>query len=102
MALGAFGAHGLRSRTPALSERSIGSWTTASQYMIYNGLGLLVVSFHPGLIAGIRKYRVAAGMIAAGGAVFSGTIFALVLAREKVGKVAGPMTPLGGAVMMAG
>jgi len=70
--------------------------------MIYNGLGLMVVSFHPGLIAGLKKYRVAAGMIMAGGAVFSGTIFALVLAREKVGKVAGPMTPLGGAVMMAG
>lgn len=100
MALGAFGAHGLRSRN--LPERSISSWATGSQYMIYNGLGLLIVSFHPGLIAGIKKYRVAAGMIMAGGAVFSGTIFALVLAREKVGKIAGPMTPLGGAVMMAG
>lgn len=33
---------------------------------------------------------------------FSGTIFGLVLAREKVGKVFGPMTPIGGMFMIAG
>lgn len=62
----------------------------------------MAVSFHPGLVAGLRKYRLATGMILGGGLVFSSTIFALVLAREKVGKVLGPVTPLGGLVMMAG
>lgn len=102
MAFGAFGSHGLRARSPPLPERSHSSLATAASYMIYNGLGLMVVSYHPGLVAGIRRYRIATGMILGGGLVFSGTIFALVLARDKVGKVLGPTTPLGGAVMMAG
>lgn len=46
--------------------------------------------------------RVGTGMIVGGALTFSGTIFGLVLAREKVGKVFGPLTPVGGAIMMAG
>ena len=42
------------------------------------------------------------GLIVGGALTFSGTIFGLVLAREKVGPVFGPLTPVGGAVMMAG
>lgn len=62
----------------------------------------MVVSFHPGVVAGLKRHKIAAGMILGGGLVFSGTIFALVLARDRVGKVLGPTTPLGGLVMMAG
>ena len=100
MSFGAFGSHGLRSRN--LSERSITSWSTASSYLIYNGLALLAVSFHPGVISGLRRYRYATGMILAGALTFSGTVFGLVLAREKVGKVFGPLTPIGGMIMIAG
>jgi len=42
------------------------------------------------------------GLIVGGALTFSGTIFGLVLAREKVGPVFGPLTPVGGAIMMAG
>ena len=99
MATGAFGAHGLRARN--LSERSIGSWTTGSNYLIYNGLALLAVSLHHRLSSS-QRMKWGTGMIVGGALTFSGTIFGLVLAREKVGKVFGPLTPVGGAVMMVG
>jgi uncharacterized membrane protein YgdD (TMEM256/DUF423 family) len=43
--------------------------------------------------------RFAAGSIAVGSAMFSGSIYALILAKMKnmnVGKVLGPLTPIGG------
>ena len=100
MSFGAFGSHGLRSRN--LPQRSLDSWSTGASYLIYNGIALLAISYHPGLISGIKRYRWAAGMILGGAMTFSGTIFGLVLAREKVGKVFGPMTPIGGMFMIAG
>lgn len=102
MSFGAFGSHGLRSRQPPLPERAHASWATASSYLVYNGLALLAISFHPAIAAGIRRHRIAAGLILGGGLTFSGTIFGLVLARDKVGKVFGPLTPLGGMAMIAG
>ena len=100
MTAGAFGSHGLRARYPDPQDRSHTSWATASHYLIYNGLALLAISFHP--VMATRKGRIATSMILAGAGTFSGTIFGLVLAREKVGKVFGPLTPIGGAAMIAG
>ncbi|KAI0814866.1 hypothetical protein BC629DRAFT_818390 [Irpex lacteus] len=96
MATGAFGSHGLRNR-PGISADSIRAWETASHYTIYNGLGLLLISLHPRFAA----HRFAGPAITAGGLVFSGSIYALVLGREKF-KWLGPVTPLGGTVMMLG
>ncbi|ODN81884.1 hypothetical protein, variant [Cryptococcus amylolentus CBS 6039] len=102
---GAFGSHGLQNAQPPLTPRQISSFGVASNYLIYNGLALLAISFHPGFLAGAgtRRYKVAAGMIAGGAVVFSGSIFALVLGRKWEGvKVLGPVTPLGGLAMIAG
>jgi uncharacterized membrane protein YgdD (TMEM256/DUF423 family) len=71
------------------------NWETASQYMLFHGIALLAISGHPRL----AQRRVAAGAIALGTALFSGSIFTLVLlkARGKAGaSVFGPITPLGG------
>jgi uncharacterized membrane protein YgdD (TMEM256/DUF423 family) len=61
-----------------------------------HGLGLLVVSAHPRLAS--KKY--AAGALAVGSALFSGSIYMMVLLRSKgvpfAGKILGPVTPLGG------
>lgn len=46
-------------------------------------------------------HRFAGPAIAVGGLVFSSSIVALVLNREKF-RVLGPVTPLGGAAMIAG
>ncbi|GLB36247.1 putative protein of unknown function (DUF423) [Lyophyllum shimeji] len=93
---GAFGAHGLR-RRPGITADNIHAWETASSYAVYNGLTLLLVSLHPRF----STHRFAGPAIAAGGLIFSGSIMALVLARDRF-KFVGPVTPLGGAIMIAG
>lgn len=101
MAAGAFGAHALRSSFPELPERSHSSWMTGSNYLIYNGLALIALSTHPSVIAGLARHKLATRLITGGALVFSGSIFALVLAREKASFL-GPVTPLGGLAMIAG
>ena len=62
---------------------------------MFHSLALLVISGHPRLMS----KRFAAGSIAVGSAMFSGSIYALILAKMKnmnVGKVLGPLTPIGG------
>lgn len=102
MGVGAFGAHALRSRFPNMPESSHNSWMTGSSYLIYNGVALLALSAHPSVALGLKRYKTAAGLIVGGVLAFSGSIFALVLARDKVGKVMGPVTPMGGLAMIAG
>ncbi|KAF6766292.1 hypothetical protein DFP72DRAFT_866133 [Ephemerocybe angulata] len=93
---GAFGAHGLRKR-PGITPDQIHAWETAASYSVYNGLAMMLVSLHPRF----STHRFAGPLIAAGGAIFSGSIFALVLAKDRF-KGLGPVTPMGGMVMIAG
>jgi len=94
MIAGAFGSHGLRSRVPAEKVRS---WEVGAQYMIYNGLGLLLLSLHPRF----ALHRFAGPAITLGGALFSCSIFGLVLGGESF-RFLGPVTPIGGSIMIAG
>jgi uncharacterized membrane protein YgdD (TMEM256/DUF423 family) len=55
--------------------------------MIYNGLALLAISFHPGLNSGLKRYKAAPIMIASGAALFSGTIFGLVLSIHNARRI---------------
>ncbi|KAH8110658.1 hypothetical protein DFH11DRAFT_1619512 [Phellopilus nigrolimitatus] len=93
---GAFGAHGLKKR-PGIDADKIHSWETAAHYSIYNGLALMLLSMHPRF----SLHRFAGPAIAAGGLVFSSSIVALVLNRDRF-KFLGTATPMGGAVMIAG
>ncbi|KAF9069147.1 hypothetical protein BDP27DRAFT_1326083 [Rhodocollybia butyracea] len=92
---GAFGAHGLKQRKDITPDR-INAWNTAAHYAIFNGLGCLLVSMHPRFSA----HRFAGPAIIAGTVAFSGSIFALTLNRDL--KFLGPITPLGGLLMIAG
>lgn len=96
MVAGAFGSHGLRNK-PGITPDRIHAWETASHYAIFNGLGLMLVSLHPRFAV----HRFAGPAMTVGSIVFSGSIFALVLARDRL-RWLGPVTPLGGALMMAG
>ncbi|GJE85754.1 DUF423 domain-containing protein [Phanerochaete sordida] len=96
MVAGAFGSHGLRKRA-GVTPDSIHAWETASHYTIFNGLGLMLVSLHPRF----ATHRFAGPAMAVGSIIFSGSIFALVLARDRF-KWLGPITPIGGSIMMAG
>ncbi|KAJ9100513.1 hypothetical protein QFC21_003553 [Naganishia friedmannii] len=92
----AFGAHYLKAKFPQLTPQSVQSWQTAGSYLIYNGIALLAISQHPRF--GTHKY--AGPLIMLGTTMFSFSIFGLVLARERVGPVFGPMTPIGGMLMI--
>ncbi|KAJ3542706.1 hypothetical protein NM688_g5947 [Phlebia brevispora] len=93
---GAFGAHGLRKR-PGVTPDNIRAWETAAHYSFLNGLALMLVSLHPRF----SVHRFAGPAIAAGTAIFSGSIFALVMWRDRL-KWLGPITPIGGSVLIAG
>ncbi|KAL4071024.1 hypothetical protein J3A83DRAFT_4094710 [Scleroderma citrinum] len=95
MLLGAFGAHGLK-RRPGTTADDIRAWETAAYYTIMNGLGLFLVSLHPKY----SSHRFAGPAILGGCAVFSGSIITLVLCKKL--RFLGPITPLGGMVMIAG
>ncbi len=95
VAAGAFGAHGLAGR---LDARSLELWETAARYLMYTGLGLLAVGVLDQLWHE-RLLTAAAGSLALGGLVFSGTVFALALGGPRV---LGAVTPLGGLLLIAG
>ncbi|KAI0734579.1 hypothetical protein C8Q72DRAFT_806827 [Fomitopsis betulina] len=96
MLAGAFGAHGLQKR-PGTTPENLRAWGSAAQYAVFNGLGLLLISMHPRF----ATHKFAGPAIAAGGFLFSSSIVALVLGRDKF-RWLGPITPIGGSLMIAG
>jgi uncharacterized membrane protein YgdD (TMEM256/DUF423 family) len=96
VALGAFGAHALKSRlTPDLQA----IWQTAVQYHAWHALGLvgvgLALAQHPERVA----LAVAGWLLLAGIALFSGSLYALALTGVKG---LGAVTPIGGIAFLAG
>ena len=87
--LGAFAAHGLKSR---LSADLIAVFQTGVQYQFYHGLGLILlalVSVH--ISSNLLTYS--GYLMIAGVVCFSGSLYALALTGIKF---FGPITPLGG------
>jgi uncharacterized membrane protein YgdD (TMEM256/DUF423 family) len=93
VALGAFGAHGLRARVPS---ELLEIWKTGVLYHLLHALAMLAV-----VAAGerIARPRLVCGMFAAGIVVFSGSLYLLVLTGARWW---GAVTPLGGAAFLAG
>ena len=101
VALGAFGAHGLKQIVP---PDAISTFETGVRYQFYHALALLAVAiiyekFPVGLI------RYAGICFIAGVVLFSGSLYALtaVLATDAVGlQKLGIITPFGGLFFIAG
>ena len=77
--LGAFGAHGLKSR---VDESMLATWATASEYHFYHALALLLT----GLLAkafGAPSMVTAGWVLFAGMLVFSGSLYVLVLSGQQ-------------------
>ncbi len=95
--LGAFGAHALKERISA--ERLV-SFETGVRYQMYHGLALLALS---ALIVNRKfNYRLPINLLLVGVLMFSITIYGLAL-QEVFGvslKFLGPITPLGGSVLV--
>ena len=95
VAAGAFGAHGLKSR---LDADALALWETAARYLMYGGLGVVAVGL-TALHDPKRGFDVAAAMLLAGAAVFSGTVAVLALGGPRW---LGAVTPIGGLLLILG
>ena len=96
VALGAFGAHGLKGR---LDEYSMGIWEKAVFYHFVHALGMLIVSILPrlGVLTSSRANWVAA-LLCAGILLFSGSLYVLAVSGVKM---LGAVTPFGGVSFIA-
>lgn len=98
--LGAFGAHGLKGK---LTEDQLSSFETGVRFQMYHGLALLIL---PVILEkfGLNFERLK--LIFIGTLIFSGSIYLLTLKNlaqiEVLGKIAGPITPIGGLILIIG
>ncbi len=96
VALGAFGAHGLKAR---LGPDLLAVWKTGVEYQFYHALALLLVGLLARGAASSGAYHAAGLCFALGVLVFSGSLYALSLSGVRV---LGAITPLGGLLFLAG
>ena len=93
--LGAFGAHGLKTK---LSYENLAIFETAVRYQMYHSLGLMFMGssgFHlPKNLIYIPSYFLIFGIV-----IFSGTLITLVLTDLKW---LGAITPIGGLSLIIG
>src|SRR5438552_14190694 len=95
VALGAFGAHGLRAR---LSPDMLAVFETGVRYHVYHAIAIILV----GLIAARLDgwlIRAAGWCFAAGVVLFSGSLYALAISGITV---FGAITPIGGLAFLLG
>jgi uncharacterized membrane protein YgdD (TMEM256/DUF423 family) len=95
VAIGAFGAHGLRSR---VTPEMLAVFETGVRYHMYHALALLAV----GWVAGrgtLPWLNAAGGLFAAGILLFSGSLYLLALTGARGW---GAVTPVGGLAFIVG
>jgi len=95
VALGAFGAHGLRSR---LSPEMLAVFETGVRYHMFHALALILVGLIMGRWGG-WLIQAAGWCFVAGILLFSGSLYALALSGVTM---IGAVTPIGGLAFLAG
>ena len=96
VALGAFGAHGLRGR---LAPDMLAVFETGVRYQMYHVFALLVVASAIGHLGSARLLVIAGWAFFAGIMVFSGSLYALALTGTGI---LGAITPIGGLAFLIG
>ena len=96
VALGAFGAHGLRAR---LSPEMLAVFETGVRYQMYHTLALLLVAAAIGHLGDARLLLVSGWFFIAGVVLFSGSLYALALSGTTI---LGAITPFGGLAFLVG
>nr|WP_320116216.1 DUF423 domain-containing protein [uncultured Desulfuromonas sp.] len=96
VALGAFGAHGLRQR---VSPELLITWEKGVDYQMYHALALLLVALCVKLWPEVRRVRTAGLLFFVGIVLFSGSLYVLVLTQVTI---FGVITPVGGVSFLCG
>ncbi len=94
VALGAFGAHGLKNRLPA---DLLAVWQTAVQYQFWHTLALFGVGILLAQGFSSRALTVSGWLFVAGIVFFSGSLYALCLSNVRW---LGAITPIGGTLWL--
>lgn len=94
IALGAFGAHGLRS---VLSEEMLKVYNTSVQYQFYNSFGLFATTFIYMLKPSSKKILTSCYLIIVGTLIFSLSLYFLTILNIPA---LGAITPIGGTLQI--
>ena len=101
VALGAFGAHGLKK---IVDEQSVEVFKTGVQYQFYHSLALIltgILSIH----FSSKEIKFSGTLFIWGIILFSGSLYAITAFKamgSAVPKFIGPVTPIGGLLFIAG
>ncbi|TLP37688.1 DUF423 domain-containing protein [Arcobacter arenosus] len=96
IAIGAFGAHGLKS---IVEPKLLITYHTGVEYHFYNTLGLFAASFVMFLKENSKKAVVASWLIFIGTIIFSFSLYLLVILNAPY---LGAITPIGGTLQIIG
>ena len=96
VALGAFGAHGLKAR---VSPEMLTVWQTGVQYHLVHALGLLLIGILCHLLPEAAQIRTAGWLLLLGTLLFSGSLYLMTLSGVRG---LGMITPLGGVAFLFG
>jgi uncharacterized membrane protein YgdD (TMEM256/DUF423 family) len=96
VALGAFGAHGLKNR---VSPEMLAVFETGVRYHMYHVFALLIVAAAIGHIGNARLLTIAGWSFVTGIVIFSGSLYALALTGTGI---LGAITPIGGLAFLIG
>jgi uncharacterized membrane protein YgdD (TMEM256/DUF423 family) len=95
VALGAFGAHALRSR---VAPDMLAVWHTGVEYHLFHALGLLALGFAAAQLPESPLIKYSGWLMLAGIVLFSGSLYLLALTGERW---LGAITPIGGLAFLA-
>ena len=95
VALGAFGAHGLKAR---LTAEQLAWWHTGCNYHFIHALGLLALGILAASRPDLTWSRGIGGYLLAGILIFSGSLYAMALGAPRW---FGAITPIGGLAFIA-
>ena len=95
VAIGAFGAHGLRAR---VSPEMLAVFETGARYHLYHALAILATAALMPRAGSVRLFVAAGWLFSAGIILFSGSLYHLALTGVTV---LGAITPLGGLAFLA-
>ncbi len=98
--LGAFGAHGLK---PLIDEKTLHAYNTAVLYHFLHTLVLLSMALWHGEKSG-NQFTWSVRLFLAGMLGFSGSLYAIALSKAAGIDISwlGPVTPMGGLLLMGG